>query len=286
MKYIIIALLLLVLLSIYVYKESTGFHVVKYCLNDRRINKNVKLVFISDLHNNEYGEGNIEVLDKIDEINPDYVVIGGDTMTSCMEKWTGLDKTFELVKKLTKKYKVIYGMGNHEERLRRLPERFPEGVYEQLVNGLKEAGAPLLVDECIRLDDEGIDIYGLDLEHAYFRKFVTKDFASDYLANKLGNPDRDRYSILLAHNPEHFKAYVSWGADLILSGHVHGGIIRLPFLGGVVSPAMKLFPKYDGGLFSQGNSHMVLSRGLGTHTIPVRINNKAELVVVELTNKA
>ena len=106
------------------------------------------------------------------------------------------------------------------------------------------------------------------------------------MANKLGNPDRDRYSILLAHNPEHFQAYVSWGADLILSGHVHGGIIRLPFLGGVVSPAMKLFPKYDGGLFSQGNSHMVLSRGLGTHTIPVRINNKAELVVVELTNKA
>ena len=101
----------------------------------------------------------------------------------------------------------------------------------------------------------------------------------DKLAGKAN--DR-RFQILLAHNPLYFKEYAAWGADLVLSGHMHGGIIRLPFLGGVVSPAVTPFPKYDGGRFAEGKSTMILGRGLGTHSLPVRMWNPGELVVVTL----
>lgn len=284
--YLFISLLIIAALCYYVYKESTGYHVVKYSLCDSRIKKDlISIVFISDLHNCEYGKGNAELLKEIDNINPDYVFLGGDILTSCMEKWTGFDTALSFVTKLCQKYKVYYGMGNHEERLERLKEKFPENTYSDYIKELDKIGAPILDDEIVRFNDLGIDLYGLNLDHEYYRKFVTKHFDDEYLHNKLSDTDKDKYSILLAHNPEHFKQYAKWGADLVLSGHVHGGIIRIPFLGGAVSPALKLFPKYDGGLFTEGNSKMILSRGLGTHTIPIRINNKAELIVIELTNK-
>ena len=98
----------------------------------------------------------------------------------------------------------------------------------------------------------------------------------------VGKANRDRFQILLAHNPVYFEEYARWGADLVLSGHVHGGIVRLPFLGGVISPAFTLFPKYDGGKFERGDSTMLLGRGLGTHTLPVRMWNPGEIVLVTL----
>ena len=103
-----------------------------------------------------------------------------------------------------------------------------------------------------------------------------------YIKELLGESRKDYFTILLAHNPDYFPEYDAWGADLVLSGHVHGGLMRLPLLGGVVSPATRLFPKYDGGLFEGKNGKMILGRGLGTHTLPIRIFNPGELIVVEL----
>lgn len=279
----LLVILVVILLTLYIYKESNGFHIVEYNISSNKIKKDkVTIVFISDLHNKQYGKENAEVLKAIDEINPDYIMIGGDMITSCMEKWKDPSVSVRFVKKLSDKYPVYYGMGNHEERLRRVPERFPKNAYENLAEMLKEASAPILDNERVLVDESGIEILGLNLDHDYYRKVVTRHFPENYLSEKLGDVDKDKFSILLAHNPEHFKQYADFGADLVLSGHVHGGIIRLPFLGGVVSPAFKLFPKYDGGLFREENSIMVLSRGLGSHTIPIRINNKAEIVVVNI----
>lgn len=280
-----IVIALIIVFSIYVYKESTEYHTVTYSFSDKRLLKDkVKIVFLTDLHNKQYGEKNCRVYDDIVKINPDYVMIGGDMITSCMEKWSDYSDTLEFVKNLSQKFKVIYGMGNHEERLRRRPEKFPEGTYEDLTARLEANGTPILVNECVHLDD-GIDVYGIDLDHEYFRKVITRPIPDTYIEGKLGRPDPQKFSILLAHNPEHFESYAKWGANLVLSGHVHGGIIRLPFLGGVVSPALKLFPKYDGGHFKEYGSDMVLGRGLGSHTVPIRINNKAEIVVVELNKE-
>ena len=104
----------------------------------------------------------------------------------------------------------------------------------------------------------------------------------DYVEECLGKPDDQYYTVLLAHNPEYFEAYAEWGANLTVSGHVHGGVVRVPFWGkGVISPRLRLFPKYDGGIFEQSGKIMLLSRGLGEHTIPIRVFNPGELWVID-----
>jgi predicted MPP superfamily phosphohydrolase len=103
-----------------------------------------------------------------------------------------------------------------------------------------------------------------------------------YLQEILGKPRENACRILIAHNPDFFEQYAAWGADVVVSGHVHGGIMRLPFFGGVVSPRLTLFPEYDGGRFEKGQAVMILSRGLGTHTLPLRIFNPGELVEIHL----
>jgi hypothetical protein len=105
---------------------------------------------------------------------------------------------------------------------------------------------------------------------------------TSYLSETLGSPREDACRLLIAHNPDYFEQYAAWGADVVVSGHVHGGIMRLPFFGGVVSPRLTLFPRYDGGRFEKGHTVMILSRGLGTHTLPLRIFNPGELVVMQL----
>lgn len=276
-------ILVVILLAFYIYKKSSGYHVVKYDFHDKRIKKDkVSIVFISDLHNKQYGNKNELILKEIENINPDFVILGGDMITTCMEKWTDYSDTLDFISNLNTKFPVYYGIGNHEERLKRRPEKFPKGEYERLTGRLENMGVPLLSDEKIVLDDYGINIYSLNIEHEFYRRFVTKKLPETYISEHVGEIDKDKYNILVAHNPEHFKNYAAWGADLTLSGHVHGGVIRLPLLGGVVSPAVKLFPKYDGGKFNIGPNCMILSRGLGTHTIPIRINNKAEIIEIKI----
>ena len=103
-----------------------------------------------------------------------------------------------------------------------------------------------------------------------------------YMEEILGSNDGSHYEILLAHNPDYFKQYAFYGADLTLAGHVHGGIVRMPFMGGIASPAVRFFPKYNGGLYRQGKANMIVSCGLGTHTLPMRIFNPAELAVIRI----
>lgn len=92
----------------------------------------------------------------------------------------------------------------------------------------------------------------------------------------------DAYCILLSHRPEAFEVYAGENIDLVLSGHAHGGQFRLPFIGGMVAPNQGLFPKYDAGVYTQGNTTMVVSRGIGNSIIPIRFNNRPEIVSVEL----
>ena len=150
--------------------------------------------------------------------------------------------------------------------------------YEQK---LKKMGIHLLDNGRIAVDDD-IEIAGFSIERYYYRRLAKHEMTSEYPKQKLGSCNEKRFQIMIAHNPEYFEAYAGWGADLTVSGHVHGGVMRLPFLGGVISPRLTLFPKYDGGMFEQNGRFMVVSRGLGTHTLPVRIFNPGELIMIEL----
>ena len=146
----------------------------------------------------------------------------------------------------------------------------------------------LLENGNVLLPDAGIRIFGAEINMDYYKKLSRREMKVSYLNSLLGRPSSDEYNILIAHNPDYFKAYAAWGADLVLSGHVHGGIMRLPVLGGVLSPSLRLFPRYDGGLYTEEKasaeekSRMILGRGLGTHTLPVRVFNPGELIVVHL----
>ena len=106
----------------------------------------------------------------------------------------------------------------------------------------------------------------------------------------IGRPDPKRFTVLLTHSPVYFDTYALWGADLSLCGHVHGGLMRLPFIGGVMGTRPNLFPKYSGGQYfyravtgkEEHISSMVLTCGLGMHTLPIRIFNPGEVSVIEL----
>ncbi len=258
--------------------DGNRFRVVEYKLYSPKVKKEHKYVVLSDLHNKTYGKENKKLLEAIENKQPEGILIAGDILTAKPKK--SYQPAIELIEKLALKYPVFYGMGNHETRLFLYPEVYGD-MGKRYESDLQKCGVRFLRNESIDREDN-IRITGLELDRKYYNRFKKLPMEKEYLQELLPRRNADNYEILLAHNPDYFEEYADWGADLVLSGHVHGGMVRLPFLGGVVSPACKLFPKYDGGRFKQKKSVMILSRGLGMHTIPVRIFNPGELVVIKI----
>lgn len=259
--------------------DCNRFVIRKYRCSAGKLKKDVKIILLSDLHNKSFGKGNRKLIEAIDKIAPDMIMIAGDMYTSAAGG--DIRTAWELVCTLAARYPIYYGNGNHEHKTRLFPEQFGT-MYQDFSDKISEAGVNHLVNEKVYLPALNMDIYGLELEREYYKKFKTVPMEEAYLERLLGKTEENRFSLLIAHNPDYFKTYASWGADLVVSGHVHGGLMRLPVLGGVLSPALRLFPEYDGGEFKERNSTMILSRGLGTHTLPIRIFNPGELVVIEL----
>lgn len=259
--------------------DCNRFVIVAYEWKSKKITKEYTFVLLSDLHNKSFGRGNEKLLLKIEELSPDGILTAGDMLTAQKDGRSYV--AAELMERLAAKYPVYYGMGNHEHRMKVSPEEF-ENQYESYRERLFRAGIEPLINESVSLPSANIRISGLQMDGCYYRKFRKYLMPESYLTDILGQPQEDAFQILIAHNPEYFEDYARWGADLVVSGHVHGGLMRLPFLGGVVSPKLTLFPKYDGGQFECGDSVMVLSRGLGTHTLPIRIFNPGELVTIHL----
>lgn len=282
-QWIMVTLLVMAVLAVFFLTvmviDGNRFHVVEYRLNSDKIKKEHHFVVLSDLHNKSYGEKNRKLLERIDKLAPEAILIAGDMLTSKPGK--SYEVAMDLLKELAKKYPIYYGMGNHETRLFLYPEVYGD-MGKDYEKDLNDVSIQLMRNES-REKSDNLRIVGLDMKRDYYKRFKKYPMDSGYLQETLGEVKKDKYEILLAHNPDYFEEYAAWGADLVLSGHVHGGMMRLPILGGVVSPAFKFFPKYDGGLFKQGKSTMILSRGLGMHTIPIRIFNPGELVSLILS---
>ncbi len=259
--------------------DSNRFVTITHEIKSDKITKPCRLVLLADLHNKSFGKGNKRLLAAIDAASPDGVLVAGDMLTAI--RGVDYSHALSLMEKLSAGYRIYYGMGNHEYRLGRYPDDYP-GMYEGYMSRLRQAGIEPLLNETVYLPECNIAICGAQIDRAYFRHFRRKPMEASYLPGLLGTPDGEKFQLLIAHNPVYFDAYARWGADLVVSGHVHGGIVRLPVLGGVLSPAMTLFPKYDGGVFTENNSTMILSRGLSSHTPPVRIFNPGELIVIDL----
>ncbi len=258
----------------------TRFQTTYYSLQNNLIQKPCRMLMLSDLHNRTYGKENEKLLKAIDEEKPDFVVMVGDMITASAE--SDYQVALSLCQKLAAKYPVYYALGNHEQNWKEKTAKYGS-VYQKYLQDLVDGGVIVLDNAQVELPEYGITVQGLSIERSqYYKRFPSRHMDMTQIEEKLGKPDEAYYQILLAHNPDYFATYSEWGADLTLSGHVHGGIVRLPILGGVIAPSLQLFPEYDAGLFENGEHTMILGRGVGFHTLPVRIGNPAELVCINL----
>lgn len=244
-----------------------------------------RLVFLSDLHGKTYGEKNEKLLKWIERLAPHYILIGGDSVVGGVSKKgkprkesePSIQVSLDFIRKLANEFPVYYALGNHEEKLEKsLLKRYNED--------LKKLGVVLLDNRKIKLiseKGEEIFLYGLSLGKKFYPKLKREKMKQEEIREKIGEVG-EGFTILLAHSPLYFETYMEWGADLVLSGHLHGGIMRLPFLGGVIGPDFFLFPKYSGGRYQNEKGRMIVSCGLGTHTLHLRVFNPPEITVIDL----
>lgn len=274
---IFVAIISIILIWVMLF-DSNRFVVVKHVIKDKRIKGHFRAVMLADLHNKQYGRNNAVLLESIYAQEPDAVFIAGDILTAHPKK--SLKPAISILEKLAEKYPVFYGNGNHEHRIKLYPETYGT-MAQEYAEALEKIGIRPLVNSKRRLEENNISVYGAEIEREYYKRFTVPHMEADYMKAILGEPVAEEYSVLLAHNPDYFPQYTAWGADLVLSGHVHGGIVRIPGWRGIASPNIRLFPKYDGGCFTEGKSTMILSRGLGMHTIFIRLFNPGELIVID-----
>lgn len=283
---LIIAAICVVFCLIEMFRELRDFQVTTYEIQSQKLRGlegKKKIIFLSDLHNQSYGKENERLLESIIEQKPDLILIGGDMLVR--KDGNSYEGTLNFLRKLPKICPVYYANGNHEQKLKELPERY-EQSYKAYKKELVEAGIHMLenTSETLRMDDAVITLTGLEIPLWAYARVGKKNLSEKEIEARIGKPEKG-YQILLAHHPAYMKAYLEYGADLILSGHYHGCVVRLPGIGGVISPNFTLFPKYSGGLYKEDNATVVVSRGLGTHSVPIRLFNWPELVVLTLTDK-
>ena len=229
---------------------------------------------VSDLHNAEFGDGNQRLLDMLREAEPDMIAITGDLIDS---RRTDLAVALAFAKEAVQIAPCYYVSGNHEARV---------SEYRELKAGLAAAGVTVLDNAQVKIEvsGESITVIGVN-DPSFSADYLPGDAAViDQKLSELAAEDPG-FTILLSHRPELFDTYVDHDIDLVLSGHAHGGQFRLPLIGGLVAPNQGLFPKYDAGLYSEGNTNMIVSRGIGNSIIPVRFNNRPEVVLIELESQ-
>lgn len=231
-----------------------------------------RIAQISDLHNAEFGDRNEKLIEMLQKAEPDIITITGDLIDSSK---TDINIALAFAEEAVQIAPTYFITGNHEAMV-------SAQEYADLEKGLLEAGVNVLHDKEIVLEqnEERLLLIGID-DPAYVDRpgNVGVNMVSETI-NELFTTEG--YRILLSHRPEFFDQYVEAEVDLVLSGHAHGGQFRLPFVGGLVAPGQGLFPTYDSGLYSKNKTSMVVSRGIGNSIIPMRFNNRPEVVLIEL----
>ncbi len=271
-------LLMSVILVVFLIWQNNDVVVTKYEYVGKRLPKGfdgLKILHISDLHNKNFHG---KLYDKIEDINPDIIVITGDLID---RRRTNIPVAAELVKNMAKMVPVYYASGNHEQLSRR---------YSEIRDTLIELNVNVLDNSCILLNKNGdvISISGIiDPSVNFSNKNYNPKKNTSYVKSSISEAVEDKklFNILLSHRPEYFDVYEEEEVNLVFSGHAHGGQIRIPFLGGVLSPDQGFFPEYSEGMHSLGETTMVVSRGLGNSLFPFRVFNRPELVVVTLKSE-
>ena len=215
-----------------------------------------KILLLADLHKKRYGDNFNNLVNSCIAAEPDFIFFAGDLYS---RDETDMIPKLALMKRLKHIAPTYYIFGNHE------------------TDNMEQ----------IKIGEDHINIYGTQLPQRFYRN---EDFShhdlpqitKDELTKLLGEPDRSECNFLLSHTPLAFRAYADWGADVTFSGHCHGGVIRLPFIGGILSPERKFFPRYTKGIYEldaeQGLAKLAVTAGLGKF----RLNNPSEIMICTL----
>lgn len=227
---------------------------------------------ISDLHNKNFGEFQDKLIDELAEIDPDIILITGDIID---RRHYDLEIALDLVKGAAKIAPVYYVTGNHEAW---------SDQYEITKTWLIEKGAIFMDDRDVILKrgEAGIKLCGVSDPDFLTTTYEQGNDVSKITKQLATWKKDDSFNILLTHRPELFDLYADNNLDLVFAGHAHGGQVRIPFIGGFVAPDQGFFPKYISGPYEKNGTTMYVSSGLGNSLIPVRINNRPEILVVTL----
>ena len=272
---LIVSVLIILAIGIWILWSNTTLKVNEYEIVSDRIPQGFdgfRIAQISDLHNAEFGERNEKLIQLLSQTDPDIIVITGDLIDS---RHTDIEIALDFARLAIKLAPVYYVSGNHEARV---------CEYEDLKMGLAEAGVIVLEEQKVQITREGKSISILGIDDPSFQEdylFGDSESVARQAIENLQN-ESDGYTVLLSHRPELFNLYVDTGMDLVFSGHAHGGQFRLPFIGGLAAPNQGFFPEYDAGLFSEGSTTMIVSKGVGNSIIPIRVNNRPEIIVATL----
>lgn len=227
-----------------------------------------KIVQLSDLHGAEFGEDGMGLVEKVKELEPDIIALTGDFVTDEGD----LAAVEKLAARLVKLCPVYFVSGNHE---------FGSGLAVKVRNILERAGVKYLSNEYLTISrgEDEILLGGVEDPLAY-----ADMLSPDELAQKMNDAAPDAFKILLGHRNYWMTEYPELPVDLIFCGHAHGGLIRIPGVGGLIGTDRRLFPDFDAGQFNNGRYTLIVSRGLG-NSVPIpRIFNRPEIVCVELSS--
>lgn len=227
-----------------------------------------KIVQLSDLHGAEFGEDGMELVDKVGSLEPDMIALTGDFVTDEGD----LAAVEKLAARLVKLCPVYFVSGNHE---------FGSGLAVKVRNILERAGVKYLSNEYLTISrgEDGILLGGVEDPLAY-----ADMLSPDELAQKMNDAAPDAFKILLGHRNYWMTEYPELPVDLIFCGHAHGGLIRIPGVGGLIGTDRRLFPDFDAGEYNNGRYTLIVSRGLG-NSVPIpRVFNRPEIVCVELSS--
>ena len=223
-----------------------------------------RIAQVSDLHNACLGKDNEKLLTLLRQAEPDIIAITGDMIDS---RNTDVEIALAFAAEAVRIAPCYYVTGNHEARV--------PAAFRELRQGLAELGVTVLQNESLLLERAGETITLIGVDDPQFRGSTMDRKLAELVW-------REDFTVLLSHRPELFETYVQSGADLVLSGHAHGGQIRLPFVGAVIAPNQGFFPEYSEGMYTDGGTNMVVSRGIGNSVIPFRFLNPPEVVLVIL----
>lgn len=273
--FLAVAAAVLVALVIWIAWGNTALELNTYTISSSKLPQSFdgyRIAHVSDLHNAEMGKDNEKLLTILRDADPDMIAITGDLIDS---RSTNVEIALNFIREAVKIAPCYYVTGNHEARV---------NEYDELKSGMESAGVIVLEDAQteISLDGDTITLIGVN-DPSYQTDYLFGD-SETVMNTKLEElrTENGEFTVLLSHRPELFDAYTDHGMDLVLSGHAHGGQFRLPFIGGVVAPNQGLFPEYDAGIYTEGNTNMLVSRGVGNSILPFRTNNRPEVILIEL----